>query len=62
MFLIFFSGPVTQTDQWMMSIEKEVMCEGTSFLLGLAVLFSSYYNFNMQYQHDAACTLEFIQR
>ncbi|KAK0134928.1 Protein ALP1-like [Merluccius polli] len=35
---------------------------GSSFVLGLAVLFSSFYNFILQYQHDAACTLEFIQR
>lgn len=54
---------MTQTNQrWMLSIEKEVLCEGTSFVLGLAVVFSSYDNFNLQYQHDAACTLEFIQR
>ncbi|KAK0155310.1 Sterile alpha motif domain-containing protein 3 [Merluccius polli] len=60
---LIVAGPMTQTNQsWMLSIEKEVLCEGTSFVLGLAVLFSSFYNFNLQYQHDAACTLEFIQR
>lgn len=59
---MFFSGPMTQANNWMISIEEEVLCEGTSFSFGLAVLFSSYYIFNLQYQHDAACTLEFIQR
>lgn len=54
---------MTETTQhWMLSAEKEVLCERTSSVLGLAVLFASYYNFNLQYQHDAACTLEFIQR
>ncbi|XP_029907498.1 uncharacterized protein LOC115359266 [Myripristis murdjan] len=60
---LIVAGPMTQSNQrWMMSIEKVVLCEGTSFVLGLAVVFSSYYNFNLHYQHDAACTLEFIQR
>uniref|UniRef100_A0A672HZP7 Uncharacterized protein n=1 Tax=Salarias fasciatus TaxID=181472 RepID=A0A672HZP7_SALFA len=48
--------------RWMRSIDHEVLCEGSSFVLGLAVLFATYYNFNLHYQHDAACTLEFIQR
>lgn len=39
-----------------------MVCEGTTFVSGLAVLFASYYNFNLQYQDEAACTLEFIQR
>lgn len=45
-----FSVPVTEIKHWwMLSIGQEVLCEGTSFLLGLAVLFASYYNFNLQY-------------
>ncbi|KAJ8351966.1 hypothetical protein SKAU_G00234420 [Synaphobranchus kaupii] len=51
-----------ETQSWMLSIEGQVVCEGTSFLSGLAALFASYYNFNLQYQDEAACTLEFIQR
>ncbi|KAM3613074.1 uncharacterized protein V6R79_019711 [Siganus canaliculatus] len=55
-------GPMTDpTDHWMLSTEKEVLCEGNSFVDGLAVLFSCYYNFNLQYRPDAAGTLEFIQ-
>ncbi|KAL7386770.1 hypothetical protein ABVT39_013326 [Epinephelus coioides] len=53
---------VGDTRHWMLSIEGQVVCEGTTFVSGLAVLFASYYNFNLQYQDEAACTLEFIQR
>lgn len=56
---LFVSG---DTRHWMLSIEGQVVCEGTTFVSGLAVLFASYYNFNLQYQDEAACTLEFIQR
>ena len=51
-----------ERQRWMLSIEKEVLCEGTSFMVGLAVLFASYYNFNLVYEPTAASTLEFIQR
>uniref|UniRef100_A0A672FUM3 Si:ch211-111e20.1 n=1 Tax=Salarias fasciatus TaxID=181472 RepID=A0A672FUM3_SALFA len=33
-----------------------------TFLTGLAAMFSTFYIFNLQYQEEAACTLEFIQR
>ncbi|KAL0152014.1 hypothetical protein M9458_052680 [Cirrhinus mrigala] len=33
-----------------------------NFVAGLAALFASYYIFNLVYQHEACCTLEFIQR
>nr|XP_020479768.1 uncharacterized protein LOC109974095 [Monopterus albus] len=33
-----------------------------SFATGLAAVFAIYYIFNLQYQDEAACTLEFIQR
>ncbi|CAL8238261.1 unnamed protein product [Merluccius merluccius] len=48
----------------MISLEGHVQCEGIqpTFMTGLAALFSLYYIFNLQYQEDAACTLEFIQR
>ncbi|KAM9494281.1 uncharacterized protein Hap1MRO34_004210 [Clarias gariepinus] len=55
-------GPVEETNRWMVSIEGHVVTEGESFLLGLATLFASFYNFNLQYQNEACCTLEFIQR
>ncbi|KAK0147739.1 hypothetical protein N1851_012559 [Merluccius polli] len=52
------------TGRWMISPEGHVQCEGIqpTFMTGLAALFSLYYIFNLQYQEDAACTLEFIQR
>lgn len=48
----------------MISLEGHIICEGIqpTFLSGLAAVFSTYYIFNLQYQEDAACTLEFIQR
>ena len=33
-----------------------------TFSMGLAAVFAIYYIFNFQYQEEAACTLEFIQR
>ncbi|KAK0156640.1 hypothetical protein N1851_000115 [Merluccius polli] len=52
------------TGRWMISLEGHVQCEGIqpTFMTGLAALFSLYHIFNLQYQEDAACTLEFIQR
>lgn len=48
----------------MVSLEGHIICEGIqpTFLTGLAALFSTFYNFILQYQEEAACTLEFIQR
>ncbi|TRY93720.1 hypothetical protein DNTS_002151 [Danionella cerebrum] len=50
--------------RWMLSMEGHVVCEGAqpNFVSGLAALFSTFYNFNLQYQEEAACTLEFVQR
>ncbi|XP_037645758.1 uncharacterized protein LOC119500207 isoform X2 [Sebastes umbrosus] len=50
--------------RWMISVEGHIICEGIqpTFLTGLAALFSCFYTFNLQYQEEAACTLEFIQR
>lgn len=49
--------------RWMVSLEGHIPCEGIqpTFLTGLAALFSTFYTFNLQYQEEAACTLEFIQ-
>ncbi|TRY56684.1 hypothetical protein DNTS_034241, partial [Danionella cerebrum] len=46
--------------RWMLSMESHVVCEGAqpNFVSGLAALFSTFYNFNLQYQEVAACTLE----
>ncbi|XP_052441703.1 uncharacterized protein LOC127983555 [Carassius gibelio] len=50
--------------RWMLSLEGQVVCEGAqpNFITGLAALFASFYNFNLQYQEEAACTLEFVQK
>uniref|UniRef100_A0A3P8S3X7 Uncharacterized protein n=1 Tax=Amphiprion percula TaxID=161767 RepID=A0A3P8S3X7_AMPPE len=50
--------------RWMISLEGHVLFEGIqpTFVTGLPALFSVYYIFNLQYQDEAACTLEFIQR
>ncbi|KAL7874351.1 hypothetical protein SRHO_G00053210 [Serrasalmus rhombeus] len=49
---------------WMVILEGHIICEGIqpTFLTGLGAVFSTFYNFNLQYQEEAACTLEFIQR
>ncbi|KAF4113966.1 uncharacterized protein LOC131541152 [Onychostoma macrolepis] len=51
-----------QTD-WMLSVEGQVvMNPHPNFMAGFAALFATYYNFNLVYQHEASCTLEFVQR
>lgn len=49
---------------WMLAAEGEVILGPslTPFAEGLGALFAIYYNFNIAYQQEAACTLEFIQR
>ncbi|KAF3841070.1 hypothetical protein F7725_006932 [Dissostichus mawsoni] len=48
----------------MITLEGRVISEGIkpTFLTGLAAVFAIYYIFNLQYQEEAACTLEFIKR
>lgn len=48
----------------MISVENNVICEGIeqTFITGLAAVFATYYVFNLQYQEEAARTLEFVQR
>lgn len=50
--------------RWMVNLEGHILCEGIqpTFLTGLAALCSTFYTFNLQYQKETACTLEFIQR
>lgn len=57
------TGQVT-IGRWMVTLGGRVISEGItpSFLTGLATVFAIYYIFNLQYQEEAACTLEFIQR
>uniref|UniRef100_A0A3B3RC51 Uncharacterized protein n=1 Tax=Paramormyrops kingsleyae TaxID=1676925 RepID=A0A3B3RC51_9TELE len=57
-------GQSLSNQRWMLSVEGQVVCEGEqpNIVSGLAALFASFYNFNLQYQEEAACTLEFIQR
>ena len=53
-------------ERWMLSIEDKVVCQPQSssatFVSGLAAVLASFYNFNLQYQEEAACTLELFQR
>ncbi len=57
------TGQVT-IGHWMIMLEGRVISEGITptFLTGLAAVFAIYYMLNLQYQEEAACTLEFIQR
>jgi len=60
---MFVSGEVMKPRAWMLSIEGQVvMGPQANFVNGIAALFVSYYNFNLQYPEEASCTLEFIQR
>jgi len=56
--------PGSCIQHWMISLEGHIISEGIqpAFVSGLAAVFSTFYNFNLQYQAEAACTLEFIQR
>lgn len=50
-------------DRFMISIDGVIINNNiTSFRVALAMLFSAYYIFNIQYPSDAEATLEFIQR
>ncbi|XP_041952199.1 uncharacterized protein LOC121712172 isoform X1 [Alosa sapidissima] len=51
------------SNKWMLTIEKQVvMTPHSSFTAGLATLFATLYTFNLEYQEEASCVLEFIQR
>ncbi|XP_034552593.1 uncharacterized protein LOC117822073 [Notolabrus celidotus] len=62
--ILLVAGDGVTIGRWMISIESHVICEGIqpSFITGLAAVFSTYYVFNLQYQDEAARTLEFVQR
>ncbi|XP_067237385.1 sterile alpha motif domain-containing protein 3-like [Chanodichthys erythropterus] len=61
---LIIQGESMTPSKWMLSVEREVVLGPFSeaFVEGLAALFATYYNLNLAYQDDAACTLEFIQR
>ena len=62
-FVYLYLGELLTASFWMLSIEGQVVLPPhPNFLAGVAALFSSYYNFNLVYQEQASCTLEFIQR
>ncbi|XP_034567502.1 uncharacterized protein LOC117832466 [Notolabrus celidotus] len=63
--LIARGDSVFTATSWMLTMEGQVLIqpqELTDFPSALAVLFCCYYIFNVQYQEEAASTLEFIQR
>ncbi|XP_041837687.1 uncharacterized protein LOC121637536 [Melanotaenia boesemani] len=60
---LIVQGELMKPRAWMLSIEERVvMGPHSNILNGLAALFASFYNLNLQYPEDSSCTLEFIQR
>ncbi|XP_067437006.1 uncharacterized protein [Thunnus thynnus] len=63
---IVLGDTVWSANRWMLSIEGCVVIPHShpmlDFVTALAVLFASFYVFNIEYQVEAATTLEFIQR
>ncbi|KAF4101576.1 uncharacterized protein LOC131524703 [Onychostoma macrolepis] len=61
--ILLGENPGQWMKRWMISLEGRIICGvQPTFLTGLAALFSLYYIFNLQYQEEAASTLEFLQR
>ncbi|XP_072555792.1 uncharacterized protein [Paramormyrops kingsleyae] len=57
------AGEMLKPSAWMLAVEGQVvMGPHEAIVNGIAVLFASYYNFNIQYPVEASSTLEFIQR
>ncbi|XP_054589280.2 uncharacterized protein [Nothobranchius furzeri] len=61
---LILSGNEQKLSGWMVSAEGRVIFEGVlpTFSTGLAAVFATFYIFNLQYQDEAAKTLEFVQR
>ncbi|XP_067101214.1 uncharacterized protein [Osmerus mordax] len=60
---LIVQGDLMKPSTWMLSIEGQVvMGPHDRFINGIAAVFASYYNLNLQYPEDGSCTLEFIQR
>ncbi|XP_067283842.1 uncharacterized protein [Pseudorasbora parva] len=64
--IILLGESVLVPKKWMLALEGKVVMESSDhqldFTSALAVLFGSFYVFNIEYQEEAASTLEFIQR
>uniref|UniRef100_A0A8C2CPU8 Uncharacterized protein n=1 Tax=Cyprinus carpio TaxID=7962 RepID=A0A8C2CPU8_CYPCA len=64
--LIVLGETVWSVNKWMLSIEGRVVIPHSppipDFTTALVVLFASFYVFNIEYQVEAATTLEFVQR
>ncbi|CAM4597495.1 unnamed protein product [Leuciscus chuanchicus] len=62
--LILLGETGSRFQRWMLSLEGQIVCEGiqSTFVTGLASFFPCFSIFNLQYQEEAACTLEFIPR
>ncbi|GAA6082054.1 uncharacterized protein LOC113045763 [Tachysurus ichikawai] len=62
--ILLVAGDEVTLGGWMINIENNIICEAIhqSFIRGLAAVFTTYYVFNLQYQEEAARTLEFVQR
>ncbi|KAM6945201.1 uncharacterized protein PEZ65_002855 [Lycodopsis pacificus] len=64
--LIVLGDTLWSAKRWMLSIEGRVVFTHSppvpDFATALAVLFASFYVFNIEYQVEAATTLEFVQR
>ncbi|XP_068433920.1 uncharacterized protein [Clinocottus analis] len=62
--LIMLGNSILGAKKWMLSIEGRVVLQlrdRADFTSALAVLFGSYYVFNIEYPEEAATSLEFIQ-
>ena len=65
--LVAVSGEsLLKGENWMVSVQGKVLIymshRNTSFIAAFAVLFASFYCYNLEYQEEAAVTLELIQR
>ncbi|KAK4317467.1 hypothetical protein Pmani_011468 [Petrolisthes manimaculis] len=61
--LIAFGESWLTSTRFILGVYGTVVCDHIpNFLVGLAMMFASYYNFNICYPLEAAATLEFIQR
>ena len=65
-YISLLGDSILSAKQWMLALEGKVFITPTNlqmdFTSALAVLFGSYYAFNIEYQPEAASTLDFIQR
>uniref|UniRef100_A0A8C9X4V2 Uncharacterized protein n=1 Tax=Sander lucioperca TaxID=283035 RepID=A0A8C9X4V2_SANLU len=62
--LIMLGRSLMASGRWMVSIEGKVAINlgDGGFVAAFTALFAAYYVLNIEYQEDAACTLEVVQR